>query len=164
MIVVGIDPGLKGGIAVYVQYGVLSEKYILHVSQMPIIGKEIDVRYIHNNILNYDHIDLVAVEKVHSMPKQGVTSTFTFGYGYGKIIGSLEIKNIKFIEVIPQRWKKAILQGYDIKDKKAAINYCLKRFPDVNLIPKGKRTYHDGMADAICLANYALLETARVNG
>lgn len=99
---------------------------------------------------------LVAVEQVHAMPKQGVTSMFTFGMGYGKVLAVLEILGWPWINPSPQMWQKLVLKGRT-GGKDASIAYCLARYPDVSLKPteKSKKESH-GLADAICLAEYAL--------
>jgi crossover junction endodeoxyribonuclease RuvC len=46
------------------------------------------------------------IEKVHAMPSQGVSSSFTFGKGYGFLRGCLVSNGIPFEEVTPQAWQK----------------------------------------------------------
>ena len=98
---------------------------------------------------------LVVVEKVGAMPGQGVTSMFNFGMGYGMWVGMLAALGFPYELVAPQKWKAAVLGGTK-KDKRAAIEYVQRRFPDVSLLatPRSK-VPHDGMADAACLALYA---------
>jgi hypothetical protein len=48
------------------------------------------------------------IEKVHSMPSQGVSSSFTFGKNYGFLRGCLTAAGIPFEEVTPQVWMKAL--------------------------------------------------------
>lgn len=159
MLVIGIDPGLDGGIAILVN-NIISEAIIMP-TKIGIRGKrEIDSASIFT-ILNqvpvnnlYCNIDLVIVEQVHSMPKSGVVASFSFGKSVGKMLGVLEVLKLKVEEITPQAWKKEILSGTD-KSKAAAIGYVQSRFPEVNLLATLKcKKPHDGMADAICLAEY----------
>jgi crossover junction endodeoxyribonuclease RuvC len=46
------------------------------------------------------------IEKVHAMPGQGVTSTFSFGQNYGFIKGVLSAYLIPYEEVTPQTWMR----------------------------------------------------------
>jgi len=93
------------------------------------------------------------VESVHSMPKQGVSSTFKFGKGYGEILGILTAIGAEIIEPTPQAWKKVVLAGTD-KSKNAAIQVAENLYPDIQLVLKGCRKPHDGMADAVCLMHF----------
>ena len=52
----------------------------------------------------------------------------------------------------PQKWKAAILAD-TAKDKKAAVEFVARRFPDVELLATPRsRVPRDGMAEACCLA------------
>lgn len=156
MIIIGIDPGIKGGVAI------ICDKEPLLVFPMPVCKqgtkKNIDGKSF--SILvdgaTYDKDTYIFIEQVHSMPKQGVVSTFTFGKGYGKLLGVLECMGLETIEVRPQEWKKVILENTN-KDKQAAIDYVKQKYPNVSLLPtKRSKVPSDGMADAICIADYGL--------
>jgi crossover junction endodeoxyribonuclease RuvC len=99
--------------------------------------------------------NLVVIESVHAMPKQGVSSTFTFGRSFGRIETIVEMLRIPHELITPQKWKATVLAG-TAKDKAAAIEYVQRRHPDVNLIQPKCRTPHDGIADAICMADAGL--------
>ena len=145
--IVGIDPGQTGGIA-----------YIDIVSgaadaiPMPLTGKEIDGHELANSLRGRS-INTVILEKVHAMPKQGVSSTFKFGMGFGLVIGVCEALGIPYRLVTPQAWKKVVLAG-TAKDKDAAVTFVRRAYPSINLTPGRKRVPHDGIADAMCMAEY----------
>ena len=145
MRVIGVDPGQKGGLAF------LSD--IVSAYPMPLAGKELDISEITDLILSYPEISLAVVEKCHAMPGQGTVSMFKFGKSYGTLLGILGALKIPTKLVTPQAWKKVILAGTK-KDKDAAIVYVRMRYPDFNLILPRCRKPHDGMADAICIAEY----------
>jgi crossover junction endodeoxyribonuclease RuvC len=156
-VVLGIDPGLDGGLACLTLVG-----QCIHLGVMPVIGKkgegkrEIDGPEIVSWLVRVqDVFDIVgcAIEHVHAMPKQGVTSMFNFGYGYGVVRGILTAHHMKTILVPSTTWKKDVLTGTK-RDKCAAISYCQRSFPNTDLIPERCRTPHDGMADALCIAEY----------
>jgi crossover junction endodeoxyribonuclease RuvC len=156
MAYIGIDPGLSGGIASIENDGEV------HTVPMPIMGSGKDraidcvelVEWIIGPFSNQQPI-MVVVEKVHAMPSQGVTSTFTFGKGYGMILGALAACRLPHMLVTPQAWKKAILSGVGAKDKKAAIQWCAQAYPQANLLATARsRVPHDGIADALCMAEY----------
>jgi crossover junction endodeoxyribonuclease RuvC len=144
--VVGIDPGQKGGIAF------LSD-YHAEAVPMPMVGKDLDVRAI-VEIIRTKSVELVVLEKVHAMPHQGVSSTFTFGYGVGVIVGAVETLGLPLRWVTPQAWKKVVLAGTG-KDKDAAIAHVRQAYPGIELMPGRSRTPHDGIADAVCIAEWA---------
>ena len=144
--VVGIDPGLKGGIALLGDDGGAS------ALPMPLIGSKPDIDTLRSILLEHSP-KVVVLEKVHSMPKQGVASTFKLGLGYGMIQGALQALGVPFVLVTPQTWKKYVLEGTK-KDKDAAVEYVVQRYPWVDLKPGQKRKAHDGMADALCIATY----------
>lgn len=155
MNIIAFDPGLKGGIAFFKQ--VRLSAYMLEgqitAEIMPVAGKEIDIYQI-AELLREQRPDICVIEKVHSMPSQGVASTFTFGKGYGSLIGICVGLGIRTELVTPQAWKGLVLKGTD-KSKDAAIAYCRRAFPKVPLIPDGCRTPKDGIADALCILEYA---------
>lgn len=96
----------------------------------------------------------VFVELVHAMPKQGVSSTFKFGLGFGGILGACGALGRRVELVTPQKWKKEVLANYEERDKAAAIDFVQKHFPTLDLTPGKTRTPQDGIADAACIAYY----------
>lgn len=142
MIYIGIDPGKKGGIAVIDEAeGVSSYPY----------SDEILIDVV--KAVKCKGAPLVAaVEKVGAMPGQGVTSMFTFGTGYGFIQGVLSALSIPYQLVPPKKWKSE----YSITaDKKQSVKVCERLFPELELVPRGCRKEHDGMAEAALIAEYA---------
>lgn len=145
--IIGIDPGQTGGIA-YIDHASGQS----HAMPMPVMGKDIDGHELANALRGLT-IDTVILEKVHAMPKQGVSSTFKFGMGFGLVIGVCEALGIPYRLVTPQAWKKTVLAG-TAKDKDAAVAFVRRAYPSIDLTPGRKRVPHDGMADAVCLAEY----------
>lgn len=141
-IYIGIDPGKSGGIAVIDEY--TNERWAIPYSDEELL-KTADYA------MEYDCI--CCLEKVGAMPGQGVTSMFNFGKAYGYIKGVLEAFGIPYQEISPQKWKKEF--GLN-SDKTASVEVCRRLFPDVNLLatPRCKKA-HDGMAEALLLAEYA---------
>jgi crossover junction endodeoxyribonuclease RuvC len=146
MIVLGIDPGLNGA------YAVLGKTVV--AEPMPTTPGEIDIYQLSSIIFEHEP-DLVMIEWAQSMPKQGVASTFKYGKGFGMILGMLETLHISHQLVRPRAWKADVLAGTK-KDKVAAISYVRRKYPGVDLLPGKRRKPHDGMADAVCIAEYGL--------
>jgi crossover junction endodeoxyribonuclease RuvC len=152
VIYLGFDPGLSGGLAA-LGLGVSTA----HV--MPVRGNEIDARaigvWVWDHVLKNDSAVVACVEKVGAMPKQGLSSTFKFGKGYGTILGVLGALGVRCELVTPQAWKKVVLAGTD-HSKDAAIAWCNRAYPQVSLLATERcRVPHDGMADALCIAEFA---------
>lgn len=93
----GIDPGVNGGVTVVDENG---EKFLVRACPDTIE----DVVEIMRALEGY-RISAV-IEKVHSMPGQGVVSVFTFGKNFGMWLGILSAKEIRYVEVTPQKWQK----------------------------------------------------------
>lgn len=147
---VGIDPGKKGALAAF-RDGEPVEWLV-----MPLAGKEIDWHAIAAWLKDLGEVSLAVLEKVHSMPKQGVSSTFKFGTCYGGLLGVLAALEIPCHLATPQSWKKRVLEGTE-KDKAATIAHCRRRWPTVSLLATERsRKPHDGIADALCLGQLAV--------
>ena len=156
----GIDIGLNGGIAIIDKHGVL------HLECMPTKkatkGKQLDVTTL--SVL-FEHFKREYGELCCAVEKQS-SAAFAFNgggrvgtkviaslfYQVGVVHGLLDNFQIPYIDVRPQDWKKEILEGTK-KDKFAAIQYCMKRFPKVSFKRTARCTKaHDGFADATCMA------------
>lgn len=135
MVILGLDPGMAGGIAV--------------------LGRpqpERDVFEFLNNQYILARWDIRAyLERVHSMPKQGVASSFTFGRNYGFLRGCLVALGIPFEEVTPQRWQRALgcltKRGATRTQHKNAMKAKAQ-----NLFPQLKVTL--ATADALLICEY----------
>ena len=155
MIIVGIDPGAHGGIAV-----LDSEIGITDTYKMPVIYSSGDINAGELfSILPFGNDTHVFIESVHSMPGQGVASSFKFGYSVGMIEAACAIAEggHSFINhVQPLAWQKAG-PGKTGGDKSITIEWVKKTYPEAQIIPKGCRVPHDGICDAIGIAHYGLL-------
>jgi crossover junction endodeoxyribonuclease RuvC len=160
----GIDPGLRGGVAVLDGIGA-----VVLLRTMPLAGREVDGAELGRMVRGLRDLDahrdirLAAVEHVGSMPGQGVASTFAFGAGWGVVRGVLAALGVPMQLVRPPAWKKAILAGLT-HDKDGACRFCAARWPGTSLILPRCRTPHDGLADALCLAEWARLKNQGMSG
>lgn len=160
-VIVGIDPGLDGGIAI-MPYDYTDMEYASVACPMPTTKGDKKREIFSDGVIScltgdlHGHklrVRLCVIELVHAMPKQGVTSMFNFGLGYGTLLGILATLRIAVAKVPPQVWKKSVLDGTK-RDKEAAISFAQTNHPSINLILPRCRKPHDGMADALCLATY----------
>ncbi len=105
--------------------------------------------------LNEDPVKAV-IEKVSSMPGQGVSSTFKFGTNFGTWIGRLEALDIPFDFVTPQKWKKVMFDSMPKGDvKEMSRSRALRLFPQMAEYLKRKKDH--GRAEALLLAQYAII-------
>jgi crossover junction endodeoxyribonuclease RuvC len=153
MKILGIDPGQNGALCI------LSDGSIYDLRPMPIYQlktkKEFNLPTIKHWLLQADH---VVIENVHSMPKQGVSSAFKFGKGFGILIGMCVASGISHSLVTPQKWKKHFGIG---RDKGLAIKKAIELYPSIDLLATPRsRTAHDGMAEAYLIAKYYLDTTS----
>jgi len=142
MIYIGIDPGFSGAWGMinhnneYIDCGDMyhTDKYLL---TNVIFGEIVDA--LHSD----DHA--VVVETVHSMPKQGVASSFKFGVAYGGAIAIAQRLHFDWQAVTPQVWKKALKLD---SDKNKSLALARNHWPDAPL----KRQKDNGRAEALLLA------------
>ena len=133
--IIGIDPGKTGGLSLWV--GGVYET----TKPIPIIkGKsksEYDIRNFVDLLTDWDSFmspPFVYVEKVHAMPKQGVSSCFTFGEGYGIIKGVLSAMGLNYELVTPQRWTKTVCMDLPGTDNKQRVKVLMsQKFPQVKI-------------------------------
>jgi len=124
--IIGIDPGVNGAFTI-----INFNKNILMCADLPLQDKEskhLDGEKF-KNIIESFNIKLVIVEDVHSAPKQGVASTFKFGYSAGLLTGIMIGKNAQVKKVRPYIWKQLLGLGMD---KKQSLDLANKIFPDTN--------------------------------
>lgn len=141
MTYIGIDPGQSGALAVISPQGTFAipfdeDEYIDTLNACVQEGGGIRA----------------VVEHVHSMPKQGVASSFKFGQNFGWILGVLAALEIPVELVNPQKWKR---EFSCTSDKNTSIAVARRLFPTTSLLatPRCKKP-HDGMAEALLMAEY----------
>ena len=155
---IGIDPGFDGALCFLVDNPVTrsASVSVIDMPTLVISGKknrrEIDIPALVRILSPYAGAECVAgLELVHSMPQQGVSSSFTFGKGFGILMGVLGALKIPYQLITPQAWKKMLMDGMG-KDKDAS------RMRAAQLIPQSAeyitRKKDDGRADSILLAEY----------
>ncbi len=149
MIILGIDPGLTGAVAVLDGEGKLLDVYDMPVITMK-VGKSIKRRLDARGLAVYvkrqmDSAPCYAyVEQVGAMPKQGVSSTFNFGQSYGIILGIIAAYGLPFKTLTPSYWKgKTGLTG---QPKDASRMAAIREWPEMSHMFSLKK--HDGRSDA----------------
>jgi len=151
MIILGIDPGLSGAIAIY---NIYTEELI--VMDMPTVemtrnGKhkrEVSPALVADVIAGKGAVRAY-MERVSAMPGQGVSSMFSFGRSAGVVEGVLAAYEIPVTLVTPQAWMKAmgVRAGKDGSRERA-----MQLFPAYSTLFARKKD--DGRSDAALIAKY----------
>lgn len=138
---IGIDPGKSGALAIIFPNG---DQHIIPFDAC---------RYVDALNSFSEQEVMCCVEKVGAMPGQGVVSMFNFGHNLGFIEGVLQANGIPYQLVPPQTWKKEFSLS---SEKTKSIEVCQKLFPKATLLATARsRKEHDGMAEALLMAEYA---------
>ena len=153
MKIIGIDPGLSGGIAI------LEDNIIKVLFDMPVMsdGKKnkrqlnsaLLVRLIKDNIKDTEDTVMV-VEQVNAMPGQGVTSMFNFGQTFGAIKGICAALGLPIFLVRPAKWKKHFELINSSKD--ASRTKAIEMYPSISEQLSKKKDVNK--SDAILIARY----------
>ena len=153
MKIIGIDPGLSGGIAI------LEDNVIKVLFDMPVMsdGKKnkrqlnsaLLVRLIKDNIKDTEDTVMV-VEQVNAMPGQGVTSMFNFGQTFGAIKGICAALGLPIFLVRPAKWKKHFELINSSKD--ASKTKAIEMYPSISEQLSKKKDVNK--SDAILIARY----------
>lgn len=146
-IYLAIDPGLVSGAwGAVTHHGMFAGCGDIPNDGFRILTK--DLKHILLNFLDGRDFEIVT-EDVHSMPKQGVSSTFKFGRAVGAIEAVARDLPGTWHIVSPQRWKRDM--GLT-SDKEVCRNVA------INLFPEGKQNLdkkkHHNRAEALLLAEW----------
>ncbi len=172
-LIVGIDPGLGGGLAAVrpgPDYRLSRRIEIVATRRMfaslrgALVNKQRTVspaevaRWIEhvNRGQEFDIVPEVWIEMQWARPGQSIVAGSTMMFGYGLLIGALLTAGFTVYRVSPVGWMNAILGPSQerTKVKKPSVPYLQQVYPDVTIVPDGCRVPHTGITDAICIAEY----------
>jgi len=158
MIIIGVDPGAHGAMALY------SPGSRPSIIDMP---ATMDGRSMCDTLAEllayapaHSHIEAV-VEKVTSRPRQA--GAFNFGYYTGLVHGALASQSIPVATITPQEWKRAFGLEFRPHEESGAENKSRSRalatqlFPDLRAA--FRRVKDDGRAEALLIAIYYYQKT-----
>jgi hypothetical protein len=162
MLIIGIDPGLDGGIAMLRGDGSVAAVCAMPTMPHPSgIGtrREYDMATIRRTI---DMVKLslggihVCLEKQQPFPKQGGVSNYSIGHGFGLLEGLLCGMAVAYSVVHPRTWQKVMLGGIGKgESKSAAAIVATRQWPELDMRKSDKcKAAHDGIIDALLLAEY----------
>ena len=144
--VIGIDPGLSGGIAILEDDKVRLEK-------MPVlVDSKTGRRHVCvsklKEILSTSLPAFVVLEKAQPMPRDGSMGSFRYGECFGTISAVVEMLGFECLQVHPATWKTAMaLKGATKDDSRAMATEIVGK--DVF----SKKNSHN-LAEALLLAQY----------
>ncbi len=141
----GIDPGQTGAFAI-----INSELEVLALEDWP--GDTESAASIFRSLYLEHHPNLVCLESVSAMPKQGVVSMFKLGHNLGSWQGIISTLGVKYRLVRPREWQNKIFDPATGKEpKQRSLTTARRLFPDSELHLKK----HHGRSDALLLAVFA---------
>lgn len=161
-IIIGIDPGATGALAVYDKQA----NEIVGIIDMPMTEqilttkkkkKSINGKYLFeileawkNMAFASDRKLIVHIEKVQAFTKQSAIASFNFGYAACWPEALCVALDIEYKLITPQKWKRHFFLQATEKD--AARQYVLKMFPETARYLTRKKDVD--RADAVLLAVY----------
>ena len=139
---IGIDPGASGGIA-FIPHNNPSKAWAVKMPEtLADLWEVINEMDLRDDDCGSVHAHL---ERVHSMPGQGVASSFKFGQGFGHLEMALTAARIPFSYVTPQKWQKE-LQCLTKGDKNVSKARAQQLFPHIKVT--------HAIADSLLIAEY----------
>ena len=150
MKILGIDPGVRGGLAI-VMLGDGAAPQLVDAIDIPVTGigakERVDVLAIRTWIAAHQPQHAL-IERAQAMPKQGASSGFKYGRAVGAIEAVLACCEIPMTIIEPTAWKKFHqLRG---GDKEAGRQRALLLFPAAHALLSRKRDH--GRAEAALIA------------
>jgi len=151
MFVIGIDPGKKGALAAIQDDGTIT----LH--QLP--DNALDTV----NLLLDSYISKGAchifLEKAQAMSiggvRQGVSSMFNYGTGFGILLGIIAALKIPHTLVHPKTWCKEMHAGTTTGNaKERSLEAARRLYPNVQLVRPRCTKPDEGYVDALLIAGY----------
>lgn len=153
MAILGIDPGLNGGIVAIDGLDVVYQKV------MPTFNrKDYDLGSI-LDLLSDPSVEFICMEKVKNISgaKISQSSTFKFGEGFGILRALIYASRVPHSLVEPQKWQKPLHLGINKKmgPKDRSLQAAERYFPGHSFkLSPGSKKPHDGLVDAALIALY----------
>ena len=124
MIFAAIDPG-----SVHAAIAVFHDSQPVFVDDIRTVNGMLDSTALAKALADM-RVEHVVVENVHSMPKQGLSSTFKFGMGVGIIHGVSGALRLPMTLVTPSQWKG--FHGLRGPEKELSRQLAIRKWPEHN--------------------------------
>lgn len=146
MIYIGIDPGsINGALGAVDSQGAYIEAFNIEHQDKHILALVFKSRIL--GLVDPKEGAEICMEQVHSMPGQGVSSTFQFGRAVGVISAVCELTRYPVHLVTPQKWKKHF---HLTADKNESLDMARYLWPEAKL----KYKKDGNKAEALLIAEY----------
>jgi crossover junction endodeoxyribonuclease RuvC len=151
MRILGIDPGVRGGLAIIEIDNGIAPK-LIDAIDIPVTGvgakERVDVLAIRAWILAHKP-DHAMIERAQAMPKQGASSGFKYGRATGALEAVIACCEVPMTIIEPTAWKKFHhLRG---GDKEGGRQRALQLFPAAHALLARKKDHGRGEAALIAL-------------
>jgi Holliday junction resolvasome RuvABC endonuclease subunit len=151
MKLLGIDPGIHGGLAI-VELNDGAAPQLIDAADIPTVGsgakERVDVLALRAWIQTH-RPDRAGIERAQAMPKQGASSGFKYGRTTGALEAVLACCEIPLELVEPSVWKRARhLRG---GDKEGARQLALQIFPAAHALFARRKDHQRAEAALIAL-------------
>jgi hypothetical protein len=158
-VIIGIDPGLTGAVAVLGTTDVMVwDTPTVKLNGPRRARREYDLHQMRAVMVPWQRRGFAYIEATHAMPKQGVCSMWTMGYGVGVWEGLLAALEIPWARVRPQRWQREMLADTP-KGKDASRLVAMRLFPQMADLLRRKQDH--GRADALLIAAWGRRQAER---
>ncbi|WP_322997475.1 hypothetical protein [Castellaniella sp.] len=138
----GIDPGISGA------WALLDDEGRIDAGDLPVVDGQIDVPAL-ARLVRAAEPHAAVIERVGSMPGQGVASTFKFGAAYGDARATIMTLGVRTHFVVPTKWKRHFSLS---KDKEASRALAIRMWPEADCFSRKK---DHGRAEAALIALWA---------
>src|SRR5262245_47259039 len=150
--VLGVDPGIRGGLAI-VEFNGSTAPQLIDAVDIPVTGvgakERVDALALRTWIQTYQP-DHALIERGQAMPKQGASSGFKYGRACGPLEAAIALVGIPMTIIEPTAWKKFhSLRG---GEKEASRQRALMLFPTAHAMLARKMDH--GRAEATLIALY----------
>lgn len=153
-IVIGIDPGSKGYMAIYYRH--LNEYTFIPLEET----KEVRMKL--NSFFGLNCV--VCIEHVKALHGAGSTSTFQFGKSVGFITGLVSAFELPLCEVTPKRWQTEMWEAQDkvtinskLHTKQTSLRCAKRLHPNIDFRRNEKCSKpDDNKADAVLICDFAI--------
>jgi hypothetical protein len=165
-IIIGIDPGSKGYIAIYED----GDYRFISLVDAPVNRIAQELAEIKKDATENGKHLIASCEEVHAIFGSSAKSTFEFGKVFGFLQGLLVANHIPYSLVPPKEWQSSIWinsdkeysykvsNGKDVKrvdTKKTSFNAAHRLFPEIDLRRNEKcRNEDDNKCDALLICEY----------
>lgn len=151
---IGVDPGAKGFAVFY--YPANDTYESIPLSDINRVRSELEGAKVIGD-------SYAVIENVHALPKQGLSSTFKFGYNVGLITGMFIAFGIPYSTAAPVKWQREMWDSTDrvvengkVDTKKTSYNAVRRLHPFMDFRKSERSTkFDDNLVDATLICDYA---------